>query len=371
MDPTNGLVFYQFTVAIRPTTDEEVPDTVEIEEIPRNFTSIIAGTVGNFATNQLYRPTESDFARGSVTIIAIARGIKNGVVVFTDEDTKTVFLPSRPTTSEPNEVTSTAASTSSSDPMEVTSTTTTAREPAIFVNVGQCRPILNAFSSTSQVTYQYLIKNTGNVPFTSLLIQDSLRNGGAPETSSNVLPPGGEISRRLRYDVTQSDFAAGTLSCSAAAQGLIDGAVVAMDSASRTTMIPEGRFVISNLSRSLLLNSNPPRINVSYRLWVRFGQFSSFEGVLSINGAARNTDAFGPLAAGGTEVSITRTYLITPEDVSRGFVTFVVNARGFNSDGDEIETHMSGTGMDDVSSVVRSTFYFRYDAPHHHLCQCR
>jgi uncharacterized repeat protein (TIGR01451 family) len=250
-------------------------------------------------------------------------------------------------------VTSTTAGTYTNGPSNITSTglnppaaatvTFAAPAPAIAV-VKSAQPAgLADYVVGQTVNYAFLVTNTGNVPLSSVTVNEGIFTGTG-SMSPVVCPPapdalavGAQITCTASYVVTQADFDAGSLTNSATATGIptegppptstpsqitipsdgLEPAISLVKSASPATVTAPGQAI----EYSFLVTNQG---NVTLRdIAVSDDDFSG-QGEISAIVCPAGSSTLAPQAS----VICTADYVVTQADVDAGTITNTASASG-------------------------------------------
>jgi uncharacterized repeat protein (TIGR01451 family) len=198
----------------------------------------------------------------------------------------------------------------------------------------------------SPIDFTFVIRNTGNVTVSGIVLDDPLPGLGEPVIAwpsadparAGVLAPGESATATAEYTITQADVDAGAVVNAAAASGSARGGTV-------TSPVGTATVPTQGISASILVTKagaladgalGAPGDLVTWTYSLRNTSNVSLTQVAlddRLDGTTDMTYAWpDPAAAGalapGQEVTATATYAITQADIDRGFVSSVVDGVG-------------------------------------------
>ncbi|WP_280759081.1 DUF7507 domain-containing protein [Prescottella agglutinans] len=218
----------------------------------------------------------------------------------------------------------------------------------------------------NEVTYKFVVTNTGDVTLTDVKVDDTEFTGSGelseiacPTDEAKSLAPGASMTCTATYTLTQADIDAGTVENSATATGTPPGG---------------GDPVTTPPSKVVLPGDPQPGISIvkdaSPKEKVRVGQVVTYRFVITNTGDVTLTnvhpneteftgsgvmsevscpDAAKSLAP-GESVTCTATYTITKADVKAGRVDNVATVTGTNPQGDDVVSGPSNVTVTPVGS---------------------
>ncbi|GAA5200871.1 hypothetical protein GCM10023322_79700 [Rugosimonospora acidiphila] len=186
-----------------------------------------------------------------------------------------------------------------------------------------------------QVTYRFLVTNTGTLALDQLTVEDHGPSGTTVSCPVTTLPPSGQTTCTGVYTVTQADLdRGGGITNTASAAGAARNGATASSPPSTTTVT-----VDAAPSLALVKSATPPTVTapgdvVTYRFLV------TNNGNLTVDGLAIDETAFsgsGTLSPASCPVTTlvpfdsttcTATYTVTPSDLATGRVSDTATAGG-------------------------------------------
>ncbi len=259
-----------------------------------------------------YTVTQADIDAGQITNTAVATGLApDGSAVTSPPSTATVTATPAPALT----VVKTAA-------------------PSTVQNAGQ------------QVTYSYLVTNTGNDTVHGISVQDTAFTGtGVPPTVScpdTVLAPGASTTCTATYTVTQADIDAGQITNTAHASGTApDGSAVASPPSTATvTVTPAPALtVVKTAVPSTVQNAGD---QVTYSFVVTNTGNDTVHGISVQDTAFTGTGTPSAIScpvttlAPGESTTCTATYTVTLADIDAGQIINTAVATGLAPDGSAV-----------------------------------
>lgn len=197
-----------------------------------------------------------------------------------------------------------------------------------------------------QVTYSFLVANTGNVTVTGVGIQEGDFSGtgalSAISCPDTTLVPGQQTTCDASYEATQADIDAGSVT----------------NTASATASAPDGGTVTSAASSATVQATQTPALEITKTAdpttvdaagqTVTFTFAVTNSGNATLHGIAIDETAFtgsGPLSAiscpttllgPGDDVSCTASYVVTQTDMDAGVISNTASATGVDSAGSTV-----------------------------------
>ncbi|QYH35052.1 DUF11 domain-containing protein [Salinibacterium sp. M195] len=184
------------------------------------------------------------------------------------------------------------------------------------------------------VEYSFTVRNTGNVSLTNVTLTDPLPTLSAltytwPTATDGALAPGQSATAVATYTLTQADVDAGKVDNTVTAAGTPPGGVVVNDTADETVTITPAP-VLTPFKSGTILNGGVGAVGdtVEYRLTVtNDGNVTFTEGQLldPLPGLSvpvitwPDNNKPGEIPVGESVLGVA-TYVITQEDVDRGFI---------------------------------------------------
>ncbi|MEO7016605.1 MAG: hypothetical protein ABI130_05825 [Leifsonia sp.] len=255
-----------------------------------------------------------------------------------------------------NSATASATPQGSSTPVNsnTSATTTTLEAPKAALTLAKTVTPANAAAPGNTVTYQYTVKNTGNVDISAVSIAETAFSGSgtrpSPVCPVTSLAPETSTVCAADYTVTQADFDAGSVSNTAHATGAdpTSGTVNSPDSTARLTATPTPRLT---LEKSVSPDDAASFV-VGRQLTYSFVITNS--GSVTLTGLGVTEQSF--TGTGGTvspvcpasapvlplgQVTCTATYTLTQADIDRGEVLNSADAVSTAPDGSVVKSSVS------------------------------
>jgi uncharacterized repeat protein (TIGR01451 family) len=204
------------------------------------------------------------------------------------------------------------------------------------------------------VTYSFVVTNTGNVPLTNVRVDEAAFSGTGmmsavlcPSTAA-AMAVGAQVTCTASYVVTQADFDAGSLTNSATATGTPTAGATPTSAPSEVT-IPSG----DPIPALTLVKSASPSVVTAAGQTVDYTFVVSNTGNVTVENIAVNDDEFSgegelpPIVCPATSLapsaSITCTagYTVTQADVDAGILTNSATATGAPPTGELVGTDPS------------------------------
>ncbi|WP_418064474.1 hypothetical protein [Pimelobacter simplex] len=193
-----------------------------------------------------------------------------------------------------------------------------------------------------QVTYTFVVTNTGNVTMTDIRIREDAFTGSgtlseatcAPDELRAALPPGEQVTCTATYDVTQADVDVGTIDNTASAGGIPpsgdDPVWSAPDSSKAPFEAAPAISLVKSASTDRLVAGET--VTYSFRVTndgnVTLSSVGVSEGSFTGSGAMSAIECPSGALAPGDAVTCTATYEVTQADVDAGAVTNTATAHG-------------------------------------------
>ncbi|MDR6971995.1 hypothetical protein [Leifsonia shinshuensis] len=304
-------IAYSFTITDIGQTDI---DTVAVSDAKVGAVACPSGTVA---------PT------AAVTCTAAAP-----YVITAGDVTAAAVVNTATATAHPSGSTAVLTSNTSS-----TSTPTTAPAPALTLTKSATPSSAAAYVVGQQITYSFVVRNTGNVPVGGIAIDDSGFSGtgtfGALDcpTGFGTLSPNTEATCTATYTLTQADVDAGHVTNSATATGVPNGGPPTITTTPSTATIPVAPAAgVSLTKRATPSTATLPGDVITYEFDV------TNTGNVTLSAAAVTETAFsgtGPRPAPtcpagsfipGQTVTCTAAYTLTQADVNAGTLTNTATA---------------------------------------------
>jgi uncharacterized repeat protein (TIGR01451 family) len=220
------------------------------------------------------------------------------------------------------------------------SATVTANQSASIGLVKSATPSDAAhFTVGQQVTYSFVVTNTGNVTLSNVSVADTSFTGhgalSAVTCPVTVLAPGAQTVCTATYTIDQADVDAGSVTNTAVSQGTPPGSTTPVVSAPSTVTIPGQQ----NPALSLVKTATPAQVSkagdtVTYSFLVTntgnvtLGNIGITETAFTGTGAVPAASCPATTLAPGQFTSCTATYQVTQADVDAGTITNTATAHG-------------------------------------------
>jgi hypothetical protein len=190
-----------------------------------------------------------------------------------------------------------------------------------------------------EISYNYVVKNTGNVPITGLSVQDDKL--GTVSVPSNALEPGQVVSVLAVYVINPADLDAGSVTNAAYATGTYGGNEVKSNDATATVTANKPALRLEESALPATYDTAGQTITYTYKV--------TNSGNVKISGPITFTDNLTnkgiPLdisqndLAVGDQITFTKSYTITDDDLNTGsvintaYVTGMYNNKQVESNG--------------------------------------
>ncbi|MET9357418.1 hypothetical protein ABZY14_31250 [Streptomyces sp. NPDC006617] len=222
--------------------------------------------------------------------------------------------------------------------------------------VSQDPPLPTPVTPGTQVPYEYVVTNSGNVPLTDVAVtDDKITNINCPQTTLAI---GATVTCTGTYTVTDADGAAGSLTNTATARGQSDGSQVLSPPDDVTLPVQAGPGV--RLEKS----ADDTRVyragdEVAYTYTVTNTGPQELTGVAvtddRVTEVSCQATILAPSGEPGDSTTCTGTYTITDADAGKGSVTNTATAQG-QFDGRQVVSP-----PDDVTVIVASELGLRLE----------
>ncbi|MDD3875529.1 MAG: HYR domain-containing protein, partial [Bacteroidales bacterium] len=192
--------------------------------------------------------------------------------------------------------------------------------PEIFLNK---TAVPNSFSAVgNQITYTFLVENTGNYPLTNVVVVDTLLGVTFGPISLN---PGQSHTFTYNYTITQSDMDAGQILNTASTYGWANGIEYSYDDSEIVIGTQQPGINVSKIA-------NPTTYNaignvITYTIVVSNTGNVTLTDVLVIDPLTGLNNTIPSLAPGASQTFI-ETYTITPSDMYLSEIPNIVTATG-------------------------------------------
>ncbi|AJR18835.1 DUF7507 domain-containing protein [Pimelobacter simplex] len=193
-----------------------------------------------------------------------------------------------------------------------------------------------------QITYTFVVTNTGNVTMTDIRIREDAFTGTGtmpaatctPDDLRAALPPGDQVTCSATYEVTQDDVDAGTIDNTASAGGVPpsggDPVWSVPDSSKAPFEAAPAISLVKSASTDRLVAGET--VTYSFRVTndgnVTLSSVGIAEGSFTGSGAMSAIECPSGLLAPGASVTCTATYEVTQADVDAGSVRNTATAHG-------------------------------------------
>ena len=281
---------------------------------PSSVASLAAGASTTFTAS--YTLTQADVDRGTTSNTATATGTPPG---------------STPLTSTPSTVTVPANAA-----------------PALTVTKSASPSAASAYTVGQEITYSFVVNNTGNVTLSNVSVNDSGFTGSGqlgPISPSSVatLAPGGSTTFTATYTLTQADIDRGSTSNSATATGTPPGGTPVDSPPSRVTVPgnPAPALTVEKTANRQQITSAGQSVTYSFKV-TNTGNVT-LRGVTVDDSDFSGTGTLGAISpasvaslAPGASRTFTATYTTTQADVNAGVLTNTATASGTPPTGDPV-----------------------------------
>jgi len=299
---------------------------------PATITSLAAGGSTTFTAN--YALTQADIDRGATSNTATASGTPPG---------------DRPLTTTPSTVTIPASSA-----------------PALTVTKSASPSGAAAYTVGQQVTYSFVVTNTGNVSVSNVSVNDSGFTGSgqlSPIAPASVasLAPGDSSTFTASYTLTQADIDRGSTSNSATATGTPPGGTPVTSPPSTVTVpaSPAPALTVQKTANRQQITSAGQAINYSFKV-TNTGNVT-LRGVTVDDADFSGSGALGAITpssvaslAPGAARTFTAAYTTTQADVDSGSLKNTATASGTPPTGDQVTSDPSSVTIPATSNPALS-----------------
>jgi uncharacterized repeat protein (TIGR01451 family) len=253
-------------------------------------------------------------------------------------------------------------------------------DPATFTVTANQAPDLSVAKSASpvtfstagtEITYSYVVTNTGNVTLDPVTVTDPMPRLSAISCPNTSLAPAAFETCTATYTTTQADVDAGEISNTATATGTPPSGPPKTSDPSNTVTVPTAELTIKKSAS--ITNYEVPGVPVIYSYEVtNTGQATITDLTVTdpMSGlSAIDCGGITTLAPGAPPVTCTATYTTTPADVQRGSITNTGTATGTpdvnGTDGPPISADSSATipGPRPAITLAKSGSISSYSAP--------
>jgi len=233
------------------------------------------------------------------------------------------------------------------------STSTVTVDPAPGLTVDKTATPATAHAVGDQITYSFLVTNTGNVTMSGLAIDDSAFTGsgtlGPIDCPATSLVSGAQMTCTASYTLTQADVDAGSVANTAVVGGTPPGSNTPVDSPPDTVTVdvPPAPAMTVDKSASPM---SPDAFKVGEVITYSFVVTNTGNVTLtdvavdekSFTGSGTMSAVSCPAGAAslapGAQVTCTATYTVTQADVDAGGVTNVAGATGTPPSGPPVDS---------------------------------
>lgn len=195
-----------------------------------------------------------------------------------------------------------------------------------------------SFVAGAEITYTFVVTNTGNVTMDDVQVADSGFTGSGPAPAPecpagpNTLGPGDQLTCTAVYTVTQADADRGGIANTATASGVPPAGGDPLESAPSTVVLPHDSAPALELVKTAVVSG----ADIAYRFAVTNVGNVTITDVSIAEGAFSGTGAFPAIdcpdaattMAPGEVVVCTSTYALTDADRRSGAVTNTATATG-------------------------------------------
>lgn len=223
---------------------------------------------------------------------------------------------------------------------ESTVTTDIVRSPSMTLTKSSDPTSVTAMDAIAghEITYNFVITNTGNTQINGLKIVDSMKEIGTITPSKDSIAPGETTTATAKHKLTQAEIDAGSVTNTAKSTGNINGTPVTSNEAKVTTPIvtPKPSIVLSKTVDKAKLTGDMAKAgaDLSYGFKITNNGNVTISGITisdKLSGVSTITISW-PGAAGALEAGQSATgtakYNVKQSDVDTGSVTNTAQATG-------------------------------------------
>lgn len=215
----------------------------------------------------------------------------------------------------------------------------------------------SATNAGDDVTYSFVLTNTGNVTLTDVTVDEGTFTGtgdlsavDCPAGAASLLP-GASVTCTATYELTQADVDAGSVTNTATGTGTPPGGgtVDTPPSTAIVTVDPTPSLTVVKTATPDTVGEAGEQVTYSFRVTntgnVTLTDVAIDEGAFSGTGdiSAISCPAAAASLAPGAVTTCTATYTLTQADVDAGSVTNTATATGTPPDGDTVDSPPSET----------------------------
>lgn len=237
-----------------------------------------------------------------------------------------------------------------------TSTETTAPAPGITLVKSADPSDADAYAPGQEITYHFVVTNTGNVPLTDVAVVEGEFTGTGDLSDvvcpSTTLGAGQQQVCEATYTLTQADVDAGEVTNSATASGTPSGGTPVVSEPSEATV-----SALADPSINVLKTADPGVVvqagqTVTYSFVatntgnVTLTDLAVAEGEFSGTGELSAVDCPTTTLVAGETTTCTATYEVTQADVDAGVLTNTATVGGTTPTGDPVSSGGSTSTVD-------------------------
>ena len=237
-----------------------------------------------------------------------------------------------------------------------TTTPVTAPAPGISI-VKSADPASGTLEVGQEVTYNFVVTNTGNVALSDVAVNEGAFSGtgtlSAVDCPATTLAAGSQMVCDATYTLTTADVDAGTVTNNATASGTPAGGTTPITSTPTEVTVPTpaapGIAVVKSASPATV-SAAGQTVTYSFRVTntgnVTLTDVAPVEGEFSGTGALSDITCPTTTLVAGQVTTCTATYEVTQADVDSGALTNTATAEGTPPAGDPVESTPSNSTVD-------------------------
>jgi uncharacterized repeat protein (TIGR01451 family) len=208
-----------------------------------------------------------------------------------------------------------------------------------------------AYKAGQQITYHYVVTNSGDVTVSGVSITEGTFTGSASLSAiscpTTTLAPGGQVDCTATYTLTQADVDAGTLANTATATGTTPGgaAVASSPSTVSTPATPDPVLTLTKSASPATVSKAGQNVTYSFLVTntgnVTVDDIAIDETAFSGTGTRPSPSCATSTLVPGQQVTCTATYAVTQADVDAGSITNTAAATGNPPTGPAVSSSLS------------------------------